>query len=133
MNLYKIDQNLKAVTLHSLLLLSYTPDFLRPECVVHARTDLDESMTLQDVHADMPSDNSNIAADNSLIFSGLKFGEFIFDEKYSENMDKFTTAGLSSNICFRSALLFAKEEKSKQGNHVNIGSTNVDVHEEFPT
>jgi len=81
----------------------------------------------------MSSDNSNIAAGNSLIFTGLKFEDFIFDEKYSENMDKFTTVGLSSNICFRSALLFAKEEKSKQGNHVNIGSTNVDVHEEFPT
>ena len=135
MNLYKIDQNLKAVTLHSLPLLSYTPDFLRPECVVHARTrtDLDESMTLQDVHADMPSDNLNIAANNSLIFSGLKFREFIFDEKYSENMDKFTTAGLSSNIYFRGALLFAKEEKSKREKNVSIGSINVDVHEEFPT
>ena len=48
-------------------------------------------------------------------------------------MDKFTTVGLSSNICFRSALLFAKEEKSKQEKHVSIGSINVDAHEEFPT
>lgn len=50
-------------------------------------------------------------------------------------MDRFTTAttaALSSNIYFTAALLFAKEEKAK-GNHVSIGSINVDVHEEFPT
>jgi len=81
----------------------------------------------------MSSDNSNITANNSLILSGLKFGDFIFDEKYSENMDRFTTAGLSSNIYFGGALLFAKEEKSKQEKHVSIGSINVDAHEEFPT
>jgi len=77
----------------------------------------------------MSSGNANIAASNSLILSGLKFGDFIFNEKYSKNMDKFTTTGLSSDIYFRGALLFEKEEKSKQEKHVSIGSINVDVHE----
>jgi hypothetical protein len=31
-----------------------------------------------------------------LKYSGLKFGAIIFNEKYSDNMDKFTTTGLRS-------------------------------------
>jgi len=70
----------------------------------------DEPIAPQDVHGDMSSDNSNIAASNSLISSGLQFGAIYFDEKYGKNMVKFTSAGLSSNIFFRGALLLGKEK-----------------------
>ena len=48
----------------------------------------DEPIAPQDVHGDMSSDNSNIAAGNSLISSGLQFGAIYFDEKYGKNMEK---------------------------------------------
>jgi hypothetical protein len=48
---------------------------------------------------------------------GLQFGAIIFDEKYSKNLGKFTCAGLSSNIFFRGALLFGKNE-NKDGKHI---------------
>jgi hypothetical protein len=40
---------------------------------------------------------------------GLQFRAIIFNEKYSENLGKFTSAGLSSNIFFGGALLFGKK------------------------
>jgi hypothetical protein len=42
-----------------------------------------------------------IAASNSQISSGLKFGVIYFDEKYGKNMENFTGPGLSSNIFYR--------------------------------
>ena len=71
----------------------------------------DEPIAPQDVHGDMSNDNSNIAVGNSLISYGLQFGAIYFDEKYGKNMEKFTSAGLSSNIFFRGALLLGKEKK----------------------
>ena len=58
----------------------------------------DESIAPQDVHGDLSSNNSNVAAGNSLISSGLKFKTIIFKDKYIVDMEKFTTAGLSSKI-----------------------------------
>ena len=56
----------------------------------------DEFIAPQDVHGDLSSNNSNVAAGNSLISSGLKFGTIIFKDKYIVDMEKFTTARLSS-------------------------------------
>ena len=56
--------------------------------------DVDEPIAPHDGHGDMTSDNSNIAADNSLISSGHQFGAINFDEKYGNNMEKFTSTGL---------------------------------------
>ena len=55
-----------------------------------------EPMTAQDIHTNQSSIILNIAASNFLKYSGLKFGAIIYNEKYSENMDKFTTTGLRS-------------------------------------
>ena len=41
----------------------------------------DESIAPQDVHGNLSSNNSNIAVDNLLISSGLKFGTIIFKDK----------------------------------------------------
>ena len=65
----------------------------------------DESIASQDVHGDLSSNHSNVAAGNSLISPGLKFGTIIFKVKYIVDMKKFTTVGLSSKIFYRSALL----------------------------
>ena len=74
----------------------------------------DESIAPQDVHGDLSSNNSNVAAGNSLIFSGLKFGTIIFKDKYIMDMKKFTTAGLSSKIFYKCTLLLREnEEKTK--------------------
>jgi hypothetical protein len=48
----------------------------------------DESMASQNIFAKNYSPISNRVI-------GLQFGAIIFDEKYSENTDKFTCAGLS--------------------------------------
>ena len=95
----------------------------------------DESIALQDVHVDLSSNNSNVAAGNSLISSGLKFGTIIFKHKYIVNMEKFTTAGLSSKIFYRGALLLrGKEEKIKPTKYISINSKEVEIiHEIFPT
>ena len=66
----------------------------------------------------MPSDNSNIAASSSLISSGLQFGAIYLDEKYGNNMEKFTSTGLSSNI-FLEELIFTRKRK-KRSSQKNI-------------
>jgi len=74
----------------------------------------DESIAPQDVHEDLSSNNSTVAADNSLISSGLKFETIIFKDKYIVDMEKFTAAGLSSKIFYRGTLLLrGNEEKIK--------------------
>ena len=75
----------------------------------------------------MSSDNSNIAASNSLISSDLQFGSILFDEKYGKNMEKFTSAGLSSNILFRWVNCHKKEEEKKKRKYIYIGAMQVDV------
>ena len=65
----------------------------------------DESIASQDVHRDLSSNNSNVAVGNSLISSGLKFGTIIFKDKHIVDIEKFTTAGLSSKIFYRGTLL----------------------------
>jgi hypothetical protein len=83
----------------------------------------------------MSSNNSNIAAGNSLISSGLQFGAIYFDEKYGKNMEKFTSPGLSSNIFFRSILFLGKGKKRaaneicQYGDHArgNKGSPNLNT------
>jgi len=90
--------------------------------------DVDEPIAPHDGHGDMPSDNSNIADGNSLISSGLQFGAIYFDEKYGNNMEKFTSTGLSSNIFFRGVNFRKKtEEKKQSGKYIYIGSMKVEV------
>jgi hypothetical protein len=87
----------------------------------------DEPMAPQNIPIENSCVVSNIAAGNSLISSGLQFGAFSFGEKYSKDMDKFTAAGLSSNIIFRGALLSGKVEKRKPRKYMFIGSMQVEV------
>jgi hypothetical protein len=74
---------------------------------------------------DEPMASENIFAKNYSPISnrviGLQFGAIIFDEKYSENLDKFTCASLSSHIFFRGALLFALlfgKQENKDGKQI---------------
>ena len=55
----------------------------------------DESIAPQDVYGDLSSNNSNVAAGNSLISSSIKFGTIIFKDKYIMDVEKFITVGLS--------------------------------------
>ena len=71
----------------------------------------DEFIAPQDVHGDLSSNNSNVGAGNSLISSGLKLGTIIFKDKYIVDMEKFTTAEVSSKIFYRGALLLRGKEK----------------------
>ena len=57
---------------------------------------------------------------------GLKFGAILFDEKYGKNMEKFTSAGLSSNILFRGVNCHKKEEEKKR-KYIYIGAMQVDI------
>jgi hypothetical protein len=68
----------------------------------------DEPIAPRDVYGDMSSNNLNIAAGNSLLSSGLKFGVVIFFEKYITNMKKFTAAGVLSRTNLKGAM-FNKE------------------------
>ena len=87
-----------------------------------------ESIALQDAHGDLSSNNSNVAAGNSLISSGLKFGTIIFKDKYIVDMEKFTTAGLSSKIFYIGALLLpGKEEKIKPTKYISTNSKEVEI------
>ena len=94
---------------------------------IHAKYDIDEPIAPQDGQGDMSSDNSNIAAGNSLISSDLQFGAILFDEKYGKNMEKFTSAGLSSNILFRGVNCHNKEEEKKKRKYIYIGAMQVNV------
>jgi len=88
----------------------------------------DESIAPQDVHEDLSSNNSNVAAGNSLISSGLTFGTIIFKDKYIVDMKKFTTAGLSSKIFYRGDLLLrGKEEKIKPTKYISTNSKEVEI------
>ena len=95
----------------------------------------DESIASQDVHRDLSSNNSYVAAGNSLISSGLKFGTIIFKDKYIVDMEKSTTVGLSSKIFYRGALLLrGKEEKMKPTKYITANSKEVEIiNEIFPT
>jgi hypothetical protein len=62
-----------------------------------------------------------IAASNSQISSGLKFGVIYFDEKYGKNMENFTGPGLSSNIFYRGVNFQNKKEEKKQIEYIQIG------------
>ena len=73
----------------------------------------DESIAPQDVHEDLSSNNSNVAAGNSLISSCLKFETIIFKDKYIVDMKKFTIVGLSSKIFYRGALLLRGKKEKK--------------------
>ena len=88
----------------------------------------DESIAPQDVHGDLSSNNSNVAAGNSLVPSGLKFGTIIFKDKYIVDIEKFTTVGLSSKIFYRGALLLrGKEEKMKPTKYISTNSKEVEI------
>ena len=95
----------------------------------------DESIAPQDVHGDLSSNNLNVAAGNSLISFGLKFGAIIFKDKYIMDMEKFTTVGLSSKIFYRGALLLrGNEKKMKPTKYISINSKEVEnINRIFPT
>ena len=63
---------------------------------------------------------------------GLKFGDILFDEKYDKNMEKFTSAGLSSNILFRGVNCHKKEDEKKKRKYIYIGAMQVYVDDELP-
>ena len=86
----------------------------------------DEPMDPQNIHVDNSSINLNIAANNSLKSSSLKFGAVIFNEKQITNMEKFTNGGLSSNIIF-GGVTFKKAQNMKPRNNIFIGSIQVDI------
>jgi hypothetical protein len=71
---------------------------------------IDEAMASQSIFLENSSPISNMII-------GLQFGAIIFNEKYSDNLGKFTSAGLSSNIFFGGALLFGKKE-DKDSKHI---------------
>jgi hypothetical protein len=83
-------------------------------------------MAPQDFYADKSSFSSNMVTENSLQSSGLKFGAIIFNEKHITNMEKFTTAGLSSSIIFGS-VTFKKVQNMKPRKYIFIGSIEVDI------
>ena len=86
------------------------------------------SPQLLKIHEDLSSNNSNVAAGNSLISSGLQFGTIICKDKYIVDMEKFTTAELSSKIFYRGALLLrGKEEKMKPTKYISTNSKEVEI------
>ena len=88
----------------------------------------DESIAPQDVHGDLSSNNSNVAAGNSLISIGLKFGTITFKDKYIVDMENFITTGLSSKIFYRGALLLhGKGEKMKPTKYISTNSKEVEI------
>ena len=87
----------------------------------------DESIAPQDVYGDLSSNNSNVAAGNSLVPSGLKFGTIIFKDKYIVDIEKFITVGLSSNIFYRCALLLRGKAKMKTTKYIRTNSKEVKI------
>jgi hypothetical protein len=91
----------------------------KPRTALFQGREDDEPMAPQNKFMENSSPISNMVI-------GLKFGAINFDEKYSKNMDKFTTIGLSSNIMFGGAT-FMKVENIKLRNYIYIGSIQVDT------
>jgi hypothetical protein len=85
-------------------------NILKPRTALFKEGEDDEPIASQNISTENYSPIPNMVI-------GLQFGAIIFDEKYSENLGKFTSAGLSSNIFFRGALLFGKKE-NKDGKHI---------------
>ena len=86
----------------------------------------DEAMAPLDFYVDNSSFSSNIASGNSLESSTLKFGAFICNEKHMKNLEKFTTAGLSSSTTF-GGVTFKKEQNMKPRKYIFIGSMQNDI------
>jgi hypothetical protein len=89
----------------------------KPRTALFKGREDDEPIAPEDIQTVQSGIMLNMVTGDSLELSDLKFGAVHFDAKYSKNMDKFTTVGLSSKICFRGALLFGKEEK-RQGKEI---------------
>ena len=76
----------------------------------------------------MSSNNSNVAAGNSLISSDFKFGTIVFKDNYIVDMEKFTTVELSSKIFYRGTLLLrGKKEKMKPIKYISTNSKEVEI------
>jgi len=86
----------------------------------------DEAMAPLDFYVDNSSFSLNIASGNSLESSTLKFGAFIFNEKHMKNLEKFTTAGLSSSTTF-GGVTFKKEQNMKPRKYIFVGSMQIDI------
>ena len=84
-------------------------------------------MAPQIIHACKSGIISNMITGVPLDLSRLKFGAILFDEKYGKNMEKFTSAGLSSNILFRGVNCHKKEEEKKKRKYIYIGAMQVDI------
>ena len=52
---------------------------------------------------------------------------FYLMRNMEENMEKFTSAGLSSNILFRGVNCHKKEEEKKKRKYIYIGAMQVDI------
>ena len=52
---------------------------------------------------------------------------FYLMRNMEENMEKFTSAGLSSNILFRGVNCHKKEEEKKKRKYISIGAMQVDI------
>jgi hypothetical protein len=105
----------------------------KPRTALFQGREDDEPRTHQDIYADKSSSNLNIAASNSLISSGLRFGTIYFDVKYDKNTEKFTSTGLSSNMIFRGLNFHKKKEEKKERIYIYIGSMQVHVDDVLPT
>ena len=79
------------------------------------------------IHGDLSSNNSNVAAGNSLISFDLKFETIIFKDKYIVDIEKFTSVRLSSKIFYRGALLLCGKEKMKPTKYIGTNSKEVKI------
>ena len=85
-------------------------------------------MAPQIIHACKSGIISNMITGVPLDLSRLKFGAIYFDEKYGNNMETFTSTGLSSNIFFRGVNFHKKTKEKKQSEkYIYIGSMKVEV------
>jgi hypothetical protein len=87
----------------------------------------DEHIASQDVYGDMSSDISNIAADNSLISSGLQFGAIYFDEKYGKNMRNLLAPAYHQIYFLEVFYCLEKRRKWQPRKFVNMETMHVEI------